>query len=73
MSSYHCTGASFPRSHKPSPGPLTVNERAEIIDRLSAGSAPRACLVRKLLRLHDEQRSELKALKGPETMPVSGV
>jgi hypothetical protein len=50
-----------------------VDERAEIIDRLSAGSAPRAGLVRKLLRLHDEQRSELKALKGPETMPVSGV
>lgn len=57
---YHRTGASYPRHMQPIAGPLTIEERAELIDKLSAGSTPRAALVRKLLRLHDEARAELK-------------
>lgn len=60
---YHRSNASTANRRYSAAGPLTLEERTEIIDRLSAGSMPRACLVRKLLRLHDEQRAELNALK----------
>lgn len=73
MNYYHRSNASVPSAKRAHEGPLTVDERAEIIDRLSCGSMPRACLVRKLLRLHDEQRAELNALKADNDKPVSGV
>ena len=73
MNYYHRSNASVPSSRQAHQGPLTLEERAEIIERLSSGSMPRACIVRKLLRLHDEKSAELKALKDAVQASVTGL
>lgn len=73
MNHYHRSNASTPSPKGAHEGPLTIEERSEVIDRLASGAAPRAALVRKLLRLHDEQRAELNSLKVDNDKPVSSV
>lgn len=50
----------YPRpSHGPNPHEFTAEERAHVLDRLQAGGHPKSGLVRKLVRLYDQQKAQL--------------
>jgi hypothetical protein len=47
----------------PNPGVITDEERAYIDERLDAGAAPRADLIRKLVRLSDARLKRIQELE----------
>lgn len=48
----------------PTPNVLTEEERAYILERLEAGAAPRAGLIKKIIRLADDRQRKLDRVLG---------